>query len=229
MNGSGRDNIIIGLMVIFTYFMIYAFLGSSGILISLGGLPLINCTTDIIRNGFSADTLSALTKDFGQTIIVIFIVVFVQNLIPSGNGRGVRRVLLTILGYIALYLVSMWVVRYIVFSERTAEVLKMFLAIFSAVLGGLGAVFSSPLRRIITRQEANQVLRENFLNSRPIHWLANSFYITTAILFLAVAIEMIVGLQYFFTAVVASVPVIIVMILMLVGVYFLIQGGFHRD
>ncbi len=225
MNGNGRDNIVIGLMVIFTYFMIYAFLGSSQILLSMGGLPLINCIMDLIRNGFSASTIATLTKDFGQTIIVIFIVVFVQNLIPGNAERNARRVVMTILGYIVLYLISMWVVRNIVFSDRTGEILQMFIAIFSVVIGGLGAVFDSPLRRVITRSTAQQVLRDNLLNSRPVRWLANAFYITTLILFLAVAIEMTVGLPYFFTVVVASFPAIITMILMLVGIYILIMGG----
>lgn len=228
MNGNGRDNIVIGLMVIFTYFLIYAFLGSSEILLSMGGLPLINCTTDLIRNGFAAATIATLTKDFGQTIMVIFIVVFVQNLMPGNTGRSVRRVLMTILGYIVLYLISMWVVRNIVFSDKTGEILQMFIAIFSVVMGGLGAVFASPLRRVITRSMAQQVLRENLLNSRPVQWLANAFYITTVILFLAVAIEMTMGLPYFFAVVVGGFPAIITMILMLGGIYVLIMGGFGR-
>lgn len=226
MNGNGRDNIIIGLMVIFTYFFIYAFLGSSEILVSMGGLPLIDCTTDLIRNGFSSGTIATLTKDFGQTIICIFIVVFVQNLMPGNTGRNARRILMTILGYIVLYLISMWVVRNILFSDKTGEVLKMFIAIFSVVMGGLGAVFASPLRRVITRSMAQQALRENLFNSRPVQWLANSFFITTAILFLAIVIEMTIGLPYFFTAVVGSLPAIITMILMLGGMYALIMGGF---
>lgn len=229
MNGNGRDNIVIGFMVIFTYFLIYAFLGSSQILQSMGGLPLINCMADLIENGFSGETIATLTKDFGQTIIVIFVVVFVQNLVPANAGRGFRRVIITIIGYIVLYLVSMWFVRNIVFSDKTGEILQMFIAIFSVVMGGLGAVFASPLRRIITRSMAQQVLRDNLLNSRPVQWLASSFFITTVILFLAVVIEMTVGLTYFFTVIVAGFPAILTMILMLVGVYFLILGGFRRD
>ena len=223
-----RDNIVIGLMVIFTYFLIYAFLGTSEILLSMGGLPLINCTTEFIRNGFSGEAIVALTKDFGQTIIVIFIVVFVRNLVPNNTGRGFGRVILTILGYVVLYLVSMWFVRNIVFSDKTGDILQMFIAVFSVVMGGLGAVFASPLRRIITGSMAQQVLRDNLLNSRPVQWLANAFYITTIILFLAVIIEMTIGLPYFFTVVVAGTPAIITMILMLVGVYFLIIGGVGR-
>ncbi len=228
MNRNGRDNIIIGLMVIFTYFLIYAVLGSSEILLSMGGLPLINCTMDLIRNGVAVATIATLTKDFGQTIIVIFIVVFVRNLMPGNMGRSVRRVLMTILGYVFLYLVSMWVVRNIVFSDKTGEILQMFIAIFSVVMGGLGAVFASPLRRVITRSMAQQVLRENLLNSRPVQWLANAFYITTVILFLAIVIEMTIGLSYFFTVVVGGFPAIITMILMLGGIYVLIMGGFGR-
>ena len=228
MSGNGRDNIVIGFMVIFTYFLIYAFLGSSEIFLSMGGLPLINCTTDLIKNGFATATIATLTKDFGQTIIIIFIVVFVQNLMPGNTGRSVRRVLMTILGYIVLYLISMWVVRNIVFSDKTGEILQMFIAIFSVVIGGLGAVFASPLRRVITRSMAQQVLRENLLNSRPVQWLANAFYITTIILFLAVVIEMTIGLPYFFAVAVAGFPAIITMILMLVGIYFLIMVGFGR-
>lgn len=228
MNGNGRDNIVIGLMVIFTYFLIYAFLGSSQILLSMGGLPLINCTTDLIRNGFAAATIVTLTKDFGQTIIVIFIVVFVQNLMHGNARRSVRQVLMTILDYIVLYLISMWVVRNVVFSDKTGEILQMFIAIFSVVMGGLGAVFTSPLKRVITRSMAQQVLRENLLNSRPIQWLANAFYITTVILFLSVAIEMTMGLPYFFTVVVGGSPAIITLILMSWGIYILIMGGFGR-
>lgn len=228
MNGIERDNIVIGLMVIFTYFLIYAFLGSSEILLSMGGLPLINCTTELIRNGFAVATMATLTKDFGQTIIVVFIVVFVQNLMSGNTGRSVRRVLMTILGYIVLYLISMWLVRNIVFSDKTGEILQMFIAIFSVVMGGLGAVFASPLRRVIARSMAQQVLRENLLNSRPVQWLANAFYITTVILFLTVVIEMTMGLPYFFTVVVGGLPAIITMILMLRGIYVLIMGGFGR-
>lgn len=228
MNGNGRDNIVIGLMTIFTYFLIYAFLGSSQILLSMGGLPLINCTTELIRNGFSGNTIADLTKDFGQTIIVIFVVVFVQNLMPANNERGFRRVILTIVGYVVLYLMAIWLVRNIVFSDKTGEILQMFIAIFTVVMGGLGAVYESPLRRVITRSMAQQVLRENLLNSRPIQWLANAFFITTMILFLAVVIEMTMGLPYFFTVLVAGFPAIITMILMLVGMYFLIIGGSGR-
>ena len=136
--------------------------------------------------------------------------------------------ILTILGYVVLYLVSMWFVRNIVFSDKTGDILQMFIAVFSVVMGGLGAVFASPLRRIITGSMAQQVLRDNLLNSRPVQWLANAFYITTIILFLAVIIEMTIGLPYFFTVVVAGTPAIITMILMLVGVYFLIIGGVGR-
>ena len=171
MNGNGRDNIVIGLMVIFTYFLIYAFLGSSQILLSMGGLPLINCTADLIQKGFSGGTIATLTKDFGQTIIVIFVVVFVQNLVPVNTGRGFRGIIITIVGYVVLYLISMWFVRNIVFSDKTAEILQMFIAIFSVVMGGLGAVFASPLRRIITRSIAQQVLRENLLIMRLISLL----------------------------------------------------------
>ncbi len=32
------------------------------------------------------DTIADLTKDFGQTIIVIFVVVFVQKLVPAISG-----------------------------------------------------------------------------------------------------------------------------------------------
>ena len=229
MNGNGRDNIAIGLMVIFTYFLIYAFWGSSQILLSMGGLPLINCTADLIENGFSGQTIATLTKDFGQTIIVIFAVVFAQNFVPANTGRGFRRIIITLIGYIVLYLVSIWFVRNVVFSDKTGEILQMFIAIFSVVLGGLGAVFATPLRRIITRSMAQQVLRENLLNSRPVQWLAGSFFITTVILFLAVVIEMTVGLTYFFTVIVVGFPAILTMILMLVGVYFLILGGFRRE
>lgn len=229
LNGNGRNNIAIGLMIIFTYFLIYAFLGSSEILLSMGGLPLINCTANLIENGFSGETIATLTKDFGQTIIVIFVVVFVQNLVPANTGRGFRRVIITIIGYIVLYLVSMWFVRNIVFSDKTGEILQMFIAIFSVVMGGLGAVFASPLRRIITKSMVQQVLRENLLNSRPVQWLASSFFITTVILFLAVMIEMTVGLAYFFTAIVTGFPAVLTMILMLVGMYFLILGGFGRE
>ncbi len=229
MNGNGRDNIVIGLMVIFTYFFIYVFLGSSQILLSMGGLPLINCTADLIGNGFSGETIATLTKDFGQTIIVIFVVVLVQNLVAANTGRGFRRIIMTILGYVVLYLISMWFVRNIVFSDKTGEILQIFIAIFSVVMGGIGAVFASPLRRIITRSMAQQVLRENLLNSRPIQWLASAFFITTVILFLAVVIEMTVGLTYFFTVIIAGFPAILNMILMLVGVYFLIWGGFGRE
>lgn len=97
----------------------------------MGGLPLINCTADLIENGFSGGTIATLTKDFGQTIIVIFGVVFVQNLVPANAGRGFRRVIITIIGYIVRYLVSMWFVRNIVFSDKTGESLQMFIAIFS--------------------------------------------------------------------------------------------------
>ena len=74
-----------------------------------------------------------------------------------------------------------------------------------------------------------QVLRENLLNSRPVQWLASSFFITTVILFLAVMIEMTVGLAYFFTVIVTGFPAVLTMILMLVGMYFLILGGFGRE
>ena len=225
MSVKGRDNIVIGLMVIFTYFMIYAFLGSSEILLSMGGLPLINCTTDLIRNGFSGDTVSALTKDFGQTIIVIFGVVFVQNLLPRSNSRGIRSVAFTILGYLVLYLISMWIVRNIVFSDITGDVLQMFIAVFSVVIGGLGAVFASPVGRMLTGDNARHILVDNLLNSRLVQWLANSFYITTVILFIAVAIEMTVGLTYFFTALIAGLPAIIITIVIIIIIYFLIAGG----
>lgn len=223
MERNGRDNIVIGLMVILTYFLIYTFMAGSSILESLGGLPLINCTTDLIQNGFSLETLSALTKDFGQTIIIIYIVVFVQNLIPTNGTRRPGAIIGTIIGYIVLYLISMWVVRYIVFSDKMNEIVKMFISIFSVVIGGFGALFSSPIRRVVAERFASEALRNYLMNSRIIQWLANSFFISASILFIAVAIEMTVGLPFFFAVVLAGFPAIITLILMIVGLYCIVR------
>ena len=127
MENGRRDGIIIGLLVIMTYFLIYAFLGQSSILTSLGGLPLIDCTTDLIRNGFSGATISTLTQDFAQTIIVIYIVVFVENLIPANNRRGLRGFAIMILGYMVVYLIAMWVVRHVIFTILMIEIIRMFI------------------------------------------------------------------------------------------------------
>lgn len=223
MGERGRDNIVIGLMVIFSYFFIYAFLGNTAIVSSLGGLPLIDCTTSLIRQGFSGETFATLTKDFAQTIIVVFVVVFVQNIIPRGNSNGFRGIIIRIIGYIVLYLISMWFVRYIVFSSRMNDILQMFIAIFSVVFAGLGAAFSTPLRNIVMRYLSSDFLRNYLAETRIVRWLADSFFISTVILFLAVAIEMTVGLPYFFSAVVAGLPAVIVLVVTIVLMYIIFR------
>lgn len=217
-----RDNIIIGLMVILTYFLIYTFMNGSSTLESLGGLPLINCTTDLIQNGFSGSTIATITKDFGQTILIIYIVVFVQNLLPV-NDRRPGAIVGTIIGYIVLYLIAMWIVRYIIFSSKMNDIIKMFISIVSVIAGGLGALFSTPLRRIIAEHIASQVLREFVFHSRVVRWLANSFFITCVILFLAISIEMTVGLPYFFAVILAGFPAIIMLGLMMACLYLIIR------
>lgn len=221
--GGARDNIVIGLMIILTYFLIYTFLGTSSILVSLGGLPLINCVSSLIENGFSGAVFATLTKDFAQTIIVVFIVVFVQNLLPQGNGRGASAAVGIIIGYMVLYLVSLWVVRYIVFSSAMNDIIQMFISIFSVVISGLGALVSSPFRRLMVQHQAREYLTNYFMDSRIAHWLADSFFIATVILFLAVAIEMTVGLSFFFSALFVSFPSIVTIIIMLVLLYAMIR------
>ncbi|WP_026657813.1 hypothetical protein [Butyrivibrio sp. AC2005] len=223
MEQRNRDGIIIGMLVILTYFLIYAFLGNSSIVTSLGGLPLIDCTTDIIRNGFSSGAVAQLTQDFAQTIIVIYIVVFVENLIPGNGNRGLRGFALMLLGYIFLYLFAMWVVRHIIFTSLMNDIIRMFVSIFFVVTGGLGALVASPLRRIFTERMARSYLNDYLMNSRIVRWLADAFFIATFILFLAAAIEMAVGLPYFFTAVVAGFPAIITIIIMLALLYYMIR------
>ncbi len=222
MEQRNRDGIIIGMLVILTYFLIYAFLGNSSLLMSLGGLPLIDCTTDIIRNGFSAGAVAQLTEDFAQTIIVIYVVVFVENLIPGGDRRGLRGFAIMMLGYIFFYLLAMWLVRHIIFTSMMSDIVRMFVSIFFVVTGGLGALVASPLRRIISERMARNYLNDYLMNSRMVRWLADAFFIATVILFLAVAIEMTVGLPYFFTAFVAGVPALITLIIMVAIIYYLI-------
>lgn len=217
-----RDNIIIGLMVILAYFLIYTFMNGSNTLESLGGLPLINCTTDLIQNGFSMSTIATITRDFGQTILIIYIVVFVQNLLPVNNRRP-GAIVGTIIGYVVLYLIAMWVVRYIIFSTKMNDIIKMFISIVSVIAGGFGALFSTPLRRIIAEHIASQVLQDFIFHSRVVQWLANSFFITCVILFLAISIEMTVGLPYFFAVVLAGFPAIITLLLMIACLYFIIR------
>lgn len=217
-----RDNIIIGLMVILTYFLIYTFMNGSNTLESLGGLPLINCTTDLIQNGFSMSTIATITRDFGQMILIIYIVVFVQNLLPVNNRRP-GAIVGTIIGYAVLYLIAMWVVRYIIFSSKMNDIIKMFISIVSVIAGGFGALFSTPLRRIIAEYIASQVLQDFIFHSRVVQWLANSFFITCVILFLAISIEMTVGLPYFFAVVLAGFPAIITLLLMIACLYFIIR------
>lgn len=217
-----RDNIIIGLMVILTYFLIYTFMNGSNTLESLGGLPLINCTTDLIQNGFSMSTIATITRDFGQTILIIYIVVFVQNLLPVNNRRP-GAIVGTIIGYVVLYLIAMWVVRYIIFSSKMNDIIKMFISIVSVIAGGFGALFSTPLRRIIAEHIASKVLQDFIFHSRVVQWLANSFFITCVILFLAISIEMTVGLPYFFAVVLAGFPAIITLLLMIACLYFIIR------
>lgn len=223
MTGNKKDNIVIGLMIILTYFLIYTFLRNSDILASLGGLPLVECITSLIQDGFSGDVITALTKDFAQTIIVVFVVIFVQNLLPTSSARSSGAIVITMVGYIVLYLVAMWFVRYVVFTDLMNEIIQMFIAIFSVVFAGLGAVFNSPLRRIITQNMASEYLRNYLLDSRIVHWLADSFFVSTVILFLAVAIEMTVGLTYFFTVLLTGFPAIITIIIMIVLLYFIIR------
>lgn len=218
-----RDNIIIGLMVILTYFLIYTFMNGSGTLESLGGLPLINCTTELIQNGFSGSAIATLTKDFGQTIVIIFIVVFVQNLLPINNNRRSGAIVGTIIGYIVLYLIAMWVVRYIIFSSKMNEIIKMFISIMSIIVGGFGAFFSTPLRGRIAEHIASQVLRDFVFHSRVVQWLANSFFITCMILFLAISVEMTIGLPHFFAVVLAGFPAIITLVLMMAGLFLIIR------
>lgn len=220
--GGTRDNIIIGLMIILTYFLIYTFLGTSSILASMGGLPLINCVSSLIENGFSGAVFAVLTKDFAQTIIVVYIVVFVQNLLPQGNHRGASAVVGIIVGYMVLYLVSLWVVRYVIFTNAMSGIIQMFVSIFSVVVSGLGALVTSPLRRLIVQHQAREYLTNYFMDSRITHWLADSFFIATVILFLAVAIEMTVGLSFFFSALFIGFPSIVTIIVMFVLLYAMI-------
>ena len=219
----GRDNIVIGLMIIFTYFLIYTLFNNSNILNSLGGLPMIDCTTSLIRDGFSGGTLNTLTQDFAQTIIVIYIVVFVQNIMPIGGGRSFRGAIGTVIGYIVLYLVGMWVVRYIIFTNAMNEIIRTFVSIFSVVIAGVGAVFNSPLRRIISQRAMNSYVRDYLMDSRPVHWLADSFFISAVILFIAVAIEMTIGLQAFFAMFLAGIPALITLICMIALLFFMIR------
>lgn len=223
MENNRRDGIVVGLLVILTYFLIYAFLGNSSILASLGGLPLINCTTGLIRNGFSGAVLSMLTQDFAQTVIVIYIVIFVQNIIPIGRERSIRGVITTILGNVALYLIGMWIVRYVLFTNVMNEIVRTFVSIIAVVISGVGAVFASPLRRIIAQRAMNNYLRDYLMNSRVVHWFADAFFITAVILFLAVAIEMTIGLPVFFASFVAGFPTIITLLIMIVLMYYIIR------
>lgn len=224
MEGNRRDGIIIGLLAILTYFLIYAFLGQSSTLQSLGGLPMIDCTTELIRNGVSGAAISQLTRDFAQTIIVIYIVVFVENLIPVNNRRGIRAFVGVLVGYIVLYLVGMWIVRHIIFTSLMNEILRMSISIFVVVLGGLGAMLmASPLRWVISERMARNFLTEYLTNSRVVRWLGDAFFITSVILFLAIAIEIAVGLPYFFSVVVVGVPTIITIIVMLALIYYIIR------
>lgn len=219
----GRDNIVIGLMIIFTYFLIYTLFNNSNMLISLGGLPMIDCTTSLIRDGFSGGTINALTQDFAQTIIVIYIVVFVQNIMPIGGRRSFRGAIGTVVGYVALYLIGMWVVRYLLFTNAMNEIIRTFISIFSVIIAGVGAIFNSPLRRIIRRRAMNDYVRDYLMDSRPVHWLADAFFITTAILFIAVAIEITIGLPVFFSVFLTGIPALIILICMIAALYFMIH------
>lgn len=223
MSEGRKDNVVIGLMVILTYFLIYSFLRKSNTLGALGGLPLIDCTISLIMEGFSASVMSTLMKDFAQTIIVIFIVVFVQNLLPKRASRRAGTIVITLMGYIVLYLTSMWLVRYVIFTDRMNDIIQMFISIFAVVFAGLGAVFASPLRRIISEHLTRNYLRNYLMESRVMHWLADSFFISTVILFLAIAIEMSVGLLYFFTVVIAGFPTLITIIIMIGLLYYMVR------
>lgn len=223
MSEGRKDNIVIGLMLILTYFLIYSFWGKSNMLRALGGLPLIDCTISLIGEGFSASVMSTLMKEFAQTIIIIFIVVFVQNLLPERTSRRAGTIVITLVGYIVLYLVSMWFVRYVIFTDRMNDIIQMFISIFAVVFSGLGAVFSSPLRRIISEHLTRNYLRNYLMESRVMHWLADSFFISTVILFLAIAIEMSVGLPYFFTVVSAGFPTLITIIVMIGLLYYMVR------
>ena len=219
----GRDNIVIGLMIIFTYFLIYTLFRNSSVLTSLGGLPMIECTTSLIRDGLAGATLNRLTQDFAQTIIVIYIVVFVQNIMPTGGGRSIRGAMGTLVGYVALYLIGMWVVRYLLFTNAMNQIVRTFVSIFSVVAGGVGAIFSTPLRRLISRRAMNNYVRDYFMDSRPVRWLADSFFISSAILFIAVAIEITIGLPTFFAMFLAGIPAIITLICMVAALYFMMR------
>lgn len=126
-------------------------------------------------------------------------------------------------GYIVLYLIALWLVRYFVFSNMMNHIIQMFLAIFSVVISGLGALISSPLRRLIVQHQAREYLSYYFMDSEIVHWLADSFFISTVILFLAIAIEMTVGLSFFFSALFVSMPSIITIVVMIALLYVMIR------
>lgn len=223
MAGGRRDNIVIGLMIILTYYLIYAFMGQTEMLRELGGLPLIDCTTSLIRDGISLSVIRTLTVDFAQTIIVVFVVVFVQNLIPSNGSRRLGAIITIVLGYMILYLFSMWVVRDVIFTERTNAIIRTFLAIFTLVCAGMGAAFASPLGGIITSHFTSEYLTNYMMNSRIVHWLADSFFISAAILFVAVALEMTVGLPYLLSGLVGIIPSVITLAVMVFLIYYMFR------
>lgn len=224
MERTGRDNLVIGMMIVITYFLVYAILGQSPILHDMGGLPMIDCTSALIRNGFSGHVMVELTSDFAQTIIVVFVVVFIQNLLPRRERPTPYNRLLYIIGYIALYVISLYVVRRIVYTETMNDIIRVFVSIFSVVVAMLGAVISTPIRRLLASVNVRNYLINYLLGSRVIHWLADSFFISSVILFLCVAIEISVGLPYFFTTMIAGTPTIITMVTMLFFIYLLIKG-----
>lgn len=223
MGGSKKDNIIIGLMIIFTYFLVYTYLGNSRILQSIGGLPLIQSVPKLTEKGFSSEHMSELTKDFAQLIIVVYVVLFIRNILPWKSSLSIGTAVSAIIQYTVLFITGIWVTRSLIFSERMNEILKMFVAVFSVVCAGIGTVFMSPIRRVITQNMATEYLKKYVLNSRMVQWLADSFVISAAILFLIIAIEMTVGISSFLAVILTGVPSIISLVVTLLLLYIMIK------
>ena len=223
---QNRDINVIGILVIITYFLIVAWFKNTELVQNLGGMPLVDCVVSLIENGNNTEVMSTLVTDFAQVILTIFVVVFTMNVIPNIPGRGLWRIITVLGAYVIIYLLALSLVRTIIFSGRINEILRVFIAIFTSVVAGLFALVSVPLRGVIAASSINTYLRDYLLDSRIVHWLADSFFVATVILFLTVAIQMTVGINNFFDYYFKQLPFQLIGIGIMIGLMvYMVRGG----
>ena len=217
---QNRETIVMGLMTIISYFLLIALFKDSSIVLSLGGMPLIDCMDKIITDGNSAKLMSNLVIDFAQMIITVFVIEFTMTVIPNIPGRGVWRIFTVVGAYMLVYIFSLWLVRAIIFTDKMNQIIRFFIALITAIISGLGAVNLFGGR--FSRNTINNALSSSVLNNTFMGWFGDAFIVSAIILFIIVAVGLTVGIAYFIVLLKYAMPFIGCCVIMLIGFYIMI-------